>query len=118
VEPTAACAQLQLGFVDHTRRRYEVIRPLGLFADRTATQRAQETQTHPDAMRKLARRSRQQSMLGLLPAHVEVMVQARASKIPDEILRSFVQRSHNVYIKGMERIPYPTGFKDLLSDTV
>jgi hypothetical protein len=90
VEPTAAFAQLQLGFVDHTRRRCKVIRPSGLFADRTAAQRAQETQTHPDTVRKLARRSRQQGMLGLVPAHVEVMVQARASKIPDEILRSFV----------------------------
>jgi hypothetical protein len=46
VEPTAAFAQLQLGFTDQTQRRYEVIRPLVLFADRTATQRAQETATH------------------------------------------------------------------------
>jgi hypothetical protein len=47
VEPTAAFAQLQLGFVDQTQWRYEVIRPLVLFADRTAPQRAQETDTQP-----------------------------------------------------------------------
>jgi hypothetical protein len=36
VEPTAEFAQLRLGFVDQTQWRYEVIRPLVLFADRTA----------------------------------------------------------------------------------
>jgi len=46
VEPTAAFAQLQLGFVDQIQRRYEVSCPLVLFADRTAMQRAQETQIH------------------------------------------------------------------------
>jgi hypothetical protein len=45
VEPTAEFAQLQLDFVDQIQWRYEVIRPLVLLADRTATQRAQET--HP-----------------------------------------------------------------------
>jgi hypothetical protein len=40
VEPTAEFAQLQLGFVDQTQWRYEVIRPFVLFADRTAAQRA------------------------------------------------------------------------------
>jgi hypothetical protein len=49
VEPTAEFAQLQLGFVDRTQWRYEVIRPLVLFADRSASQRARETDTHPDA---------------------------------------------------------------------
>jgi hypothetical protein len=47
VEPTAEFAQLQRGFVDQTQWRYEVIRPLVLFADWTAQQRAQETHTHP-----------------------------------------------------------------------
>jgi hypothetical protein len=50
VEPIAEFAQLQLGFVDQTQWRYEVIRPLVLFADRTAQQRAQETETHPDTV--------------------------------------------------------------------
>jgi hypothetical protein len=65
VELTAEFAQLQLGFVDQTQWRYEVIRPLVLFADRTAQQRAQETHTHPDTVRTLRRRFRQQGMLGL-----------------------------------------------------
>jgi hypothetical protein len=52
VDPTAEFAQLQLGFVDQTQWRYEVIRPLVLFADRTAGQRARETQTHPDKPRQ------------------------------------------------------------------
>jgi hypothetical protein len=50
VEPTAEFAQLQLGFVDQIQWRYEVVRPLVLFADRTAPQRAQETRTHPETV--------------------------------------------------------------------
>jgi hypothetical protein len=34
MDSTAAFAQLQLRFVDQTQWRYEVIRPLVLFADR------------------------------------------------------------------------------------
>ena len=71
--PTEDFAQLQLQFVDQTQWRYEVIRPLVLFADRTPQQRAQETDTHPDTVRTLPRRFRQQGMLGLLPADVEVV---------------------------------------------
>jgi hypothetical protein len=55
VEPSAEVAQPPLGFVDQTPWRYEVIRPLVLFADRTAQQRAQETYTHPDMVRTLQR---------------------------------------------------------------
>jgi hypothetical protein len=60
VEPTAEFAPLQLGCVDQTQWRYEVIRPLVLFADRTAAQRAQETDTHPDTVRTLQRRFREE----------------------------------------------------------
>jgi hypothetical protein len=48
VERAVAFAQLQLGFVDQPQWRYKLIRPLVLFADRTAQQRAQETETHPE----------------------------------------------------------------------
>jgi transposase len=85
VEPPAAFAQLQLGFVDQTQWRYEVIRPLVLFADRTAAQRAQETDTHPDTVRALQRRFRQQGMQGLLPADVEVVHRRRASPVPEAV---------------------------------
>jgi transposase InsO family protein len=96
VEPMAAFAQLQLGFVDQTQWRYEVIRPLVLFADRTAQQRAQETETHPDTVRTLQRRFRQQGMLGLLPADVEVVHRRRASPIP-EAVRQEIDRLKAVY---------------------
>ena len=79
---TLAFAQLQLGFVDQPQWRYELIRPLVLFADRTAQQRAQETETHPDTVRKLQRRFRQHGMLGLLPDHIEVVIRRRATPIP------------------------------------
>ena len=51
--PTEDFAQLQLQFVDHTQWRYEVIRPVVLFADRTPQQRSQETQTHPATVRTI-----------------------------------------------------------------
>jgi hypothetical protein len=96
VEPTAEFAQLQLGFVDQTQWRYEVIRPLVLFADRTAHQRAQETDTHPDTVRKLQRRFRQQGMLGLVPSHVEVAIRERATRIPDAV-RQEIDRLKALY---------------------
>jgi transposase InsO family protein/transposase len=96
VEPTAAFAQLQLGFVDQTQWRYEVIRPLVLFADRTAQQRARETETHPDTGRTLHRRFRQRGMLGLLPAGVEVVPRRRASPVP-EAVRQEIDRLKALY---------------------
>jgi transposase len=83
--PTEDFAQLQLQFVDHTQWRYEVIRPVVLFADRTPQQRARETQTHPATVRRLTRRFRQQGMLGLLPADVEVVARGRPAQIPDPV---------------------------------
>jgi Helix-turn-helix domain len=82
VDSTATFAQLQLGFVDQIQWRYEVIRPLVLFGDRTAPRRAQETHTHPETVRQLRRRFRQQGVLGLLPADVEVVSRERASPLP------------------------------------
>ena len=96
MEPNAAFAQLQLGFVDQTQWRYEVIRPLVLFADRTAAQRAQETDTHPDTVRTLRRRFRQQGMRGLLPGDVEVVPRKRTSPIP-EALRQEIDRLKALY---------------------
>ena len=96
MEPTAAFAQLPLGFVDQTQRRYEVIRPLVLFADRTAGQRARETLTHPDTVRKLQRRFQHQGMLGLLPSDVEVIIRERATRIPDAV-RQEIDRLKALY---------------------
>jgi hypothetical protein len=96
VEPTAAFAQLQLGFTDPTQRRYEVIHPLLLFEDRTATQRARETDTHPDTVCTLYRRFRQQGMLGLLPGNAEVVVRGRTARIPDAV-RQEIDRLKALY---------------------
>src|ERR671916_249281 len=96
VEPTAAFTQLQLRFTDQPQRRYEIIRPLLLFEDRTATQRAQETATHPDTVRTYLRRFRQQGMLGLLPDHVKVSPRGRASRVP-EAVRQEIARLKALY---------------------
>jgi putative transposase len=96
VEPTAAFAQLQLGFVDQMQWRYEVTRPLVLFADRTAAQRAQETETHPDTVRTLQRRFHQRGMLGLIPGHLQVTACGRAARVPDAV-RQEIDRLKALY---------------------
>jgi putative transposase len=85
VELTEEFGQLRLGFVDPMQWRYEVIRPLVLFGDRTATQRAHETHTHPDTVRALRRRFRQQGMRGLLPTSGNTGRQQRAPRIPEAV---------------------------------
>jgi hypothetical protein len=94
--PTDDFAQLQLQLVDQTQWRYEVIRPLVLFADRTPRQRADETDTHASTVRTLTRRFRQQGMVGLLPEDVEVSVRARMPRVP-EAVREEVDRLKALY---------------------
>jgi transposase InsO family protein len=89
-------APLQLQFVDRTQWRYEVIRPMVLFADRTPQQRAHETQTHPATVRKLTRGFRQRGMLGLLPDTVEVVIRGQAARIPDPV-RQELDRLNALY---------------------
>ena len=100
MELTAEFAQLQLGFMDRTQWRYEVIRPLVLFADRTARQRAQET--HPDTVRTLRRRFWRQGMLGLPPADVEVVPRKRISPVP-EAVRQEIDRLTALYDRFHDR---------------
>jgi hypothetical protein len=83
--PTEDFAPLPLQLRDRTQWRYEVIRPVVLFADRTPQQRARETQTHPATVRRLTRQFRQQGMLGLLPADVEVGARGQTTQIPDPV---------------------------------
>jgi transposase len=85
VEPARDFAQLQLHFVDQLQWRYELIRPLVLFAEGTATQRAQDTHTPPDTVRTFLRRFRQEGMLGLLPADIAVTPHHRASRVPETV---------------------------------
>src|SRR5262245_56817265 len=76
MEAASDFAQLELRFVDQIQWRYELIRPLVLFENCPATQRAQETHIHPETVRKLLRRFQRQGMLGLLRDGVEVVPQA------------------------------------------
>lgn len=84
-------AQLQLHFVDQIQWRYEVIRPLVLFADRSATARAQETDTHPETVGKLKRRFEQQGMLGLMPDTIEVVTPGRRRRVPETVVEEIAR---------------------------
>jgi transposase InsO family protein len=86
----------QLPFTDPTQYRYELMRPLVLFQDRTATQRAQETATHPDTVSTLKRRFEAQGMLGLVPATLEVVPARRRRRVPAEVVQE-LQRLKGLY---------------------
>jgi hypothetical protein len=77
--------QLQLRFVDHVQWRYELIRPVVLMENRTAAQRAEETHTHPETVRDLTRRFRQQGTLGLFPEHTELIRPRRGKPVPEAV---------------------------------
>ena len=85
VEPARDFAPLHLQCVDQIQWRYELIRPLVLFAEGTPTQRAEDTHTHPDTVRTFLRRFRQEGMLGLLPTDIEVAPRPRASRVPEAV---------------------------------
>jgi transposase InsO family protein len=96
VEPARDFTQLHLHFVDQIQWRYELIRPLVLLAEGTASQRAQDTHTHPDTVRTFVRRFRQQGMLGLLPGSIEVVPHGRAPHVP-EAVRKEIARLKGLY---------------------
>ena len=91
LDPLADFAHLQLHFVDQVQWRYEVIRPIVLFDDRTAVQRAVETHTHPETVRKLTRRFRQQGTLGLFPEHTEIIRPSRSQQVPAEVVEALAR---------------------------
>ena len=78
------------------QQRYEIIRPLVLFQDRTAFQRAQETDTHPETVGALKRRFEAQGMLGLLPDTLTVIPAGRRRRVPDEVVEE-LQRLKGLY---------------------
>jgi transposase InsO family protein len=86
----------QLPFNDPMQQRYEIIRPIVLFGDRTATQRAQETATHPETVGQFKRRFAQQGMLGLLPTTSEVIATRRRRRVPDTVVQE-LQRLKGLY---------------------
>jgi len=91
MEAAREFAQLQLRFVDQFQRRYELIRPLVLFEERPATphairQRAQDTATHPETVRKLTRRFEHQGLLGLFPEAVQIAPKGTAPRVAQEVV--------------------------------
>jgi hypothetical protein len=91
MEPMSEYAQLQLRFVDSVQRRYEVIRPIVLLGDRTAAQRAEETQLHPEPVRDLTRRFRQHGMRGLLPTQTEIVTPRRGKAVPATVVEELAR---------------------------
>ena len=88
--------QLQELCRDPIQRRYEIIRPLVLFRDRTATQRAEETHTHPETVGTLKRRFEQQGMLGLFPDSVEIVPAGSRLRVSDAVVQE-LQRLKGLY---------------------
>jgi len=86
----------QLPLHDVIQQRYELIRPLVLLQDRTARQRAQETDTHPETVGALKRRFDAQGMLGLLPETLQVLPVGRRRRVPDEVVEE-LQRLQGLY---------------------
>jgi hypothetical protein len=82
--------------IDPTQQRYELIRPLLLCPERTATQRAQETGTHPETVGRLKRRFAQQGMLGLIPDTLDVRPAQRQLRVPDTVVHE-LQRLKSLY---------------------
>jgi hypothetical protein len=108
-------AQLELRFVDQLQWRYELIRPLVLFEGGTAAQRAQETQTHPQTVRKLTRRFQQQGMLGLFPDNLDVLPVGRARRGPEAVVEE-IARLKALYAGLHDRevariVFYKTGYR-------
>jgi len=91
MNPTAELAPLQLDVVDQVQWRYELVRPLVLLAGGTATPRAQDTHTHPDTVRRLIRRVRQQGLLGLLPDDVTGARPGRPPRVPEAVRQEIDQ---------------------------
>jgi hypothetical protein len=79
--------QLQELFRDPIQRRYDIIRPLVLFHDRTATQRAEETHTHPETVGTLKRRFEPQGMLGVFPDSVESVPAGSRPRVSDAVVQ-------------------------------
>jgi len=91
VEPARDFAQLPLQLTDQMQWRYEVIRPLLLFEDRTPVERAEETGTHPETVRRRTRRFHQQGMLGLAPDDVEIVPKGRATRVPEAVVEEIAR---------------------------
>ena len=110
----------QLPLLDPTQYRYELIRPLLLYPERTATQRAQETGTHPETVGRLKRRFAQQGMLGLVPDTLDVHPAQRQLRVPDTVVHE-LQRLKGLYTgfgsRELARIIFHTTMHRLTGQT-
>jgi len=110
----------QLPFLDPTQYRYELIRPLLLCPEQTATQRAQETGTHPETVGRLKRRFEQQGMLGLVPDTLDVHPAHRQLRVPDTVVHE-LQRLKGLYagfgFRELARIIFHTTMYRLTGQT-
>ncbi len=84
--PELAFDDLQPHFRDPIQRRYELLRPRLLFQDRSARQRAEETQRHPETLRAFKRRFEPHGMRGLLPGHLHLGPAGRHGRVPDAVV--------------------------------
>src|SRR2546425_2564075 len=91
MEAASDFAQLELRFVDQIQWRYERIRPLVLFEDRPARQRAPETPPHPETVRKLRRRFPHQGLLGLLLDDVEVVPKEQLPRVSEAVVEEIAR---------------------------
>jgi hypothetical protein len=96
VRPSPDADDSQLPFLDPTQYRYELIRPLLLCPERTATQRAQETGTPPETVGRLKRRFAPQGMLGLVPDTLDVHPAPRPLRVSDTVVHE-LQRLKGLY---------------------
>jgi transposase InsO family protein len=87
MQPQLEFDRLQERFRDPIQRRYEIIRPLVLWQDRTAIQRAEETRSHPETIGTLTRRFAQQGMLGLLPGYLHIGPSGRRGRVPEAVVQ-------------------------------
>jgi transposase InsO family protein len=86
MQPLLDFDQLQPYFRDPVQRRYEIVRPLLFWPDRSAAQRAEETHTHPETVRTFKQRFEQQGMIGLLSNHVEIVTPGRQGRVPEAVV--------------------------------
>jgi hypothetical protein len=86
----------QLPRHDPTQQRYEILRPLVLFHERTAIQRAEEPAPHPETVGTLKRRFAAQGMLGLFPASLKVISTGRRRRVSEEVGQE-LQRLKGLY---------------------
>jgi hypothetical protein len=84
----AAVDDPQLPLHDVRHQRDALLRPLVLWQERTARQRAQEIDTPPETVGALQRRFAAQGMRGLLPDTLQVIPVGRRRRVPDAVVEA------------------------------